>query len=219
MVAKEIVVARLRWQLAALHFEVKLIRLGLILHAYNPGQPRVPAGRPDGGQWTSDDNPDDPGTGDDARIFFVSDQENPRYTVILEEEEARGGHTIRRHVGKKDEELLERVQRDRGWLPGLTYSRYRDGSFDTTRDANDFVNRTLENNSSMVDSVVTGKQEDAFMTSRFGYRTGREAYRPEDSEPYIRDTYSVGVYILKDPRSSRGYRVQSAYPRNDGVYQ
>lgn len=31
----------------------ELLALELTLRAYNPDQPRVPAGNPDGGQWTS----------------------------------------------------------------------------------------------------------------------------------------------------------------------
>ena len=42
---------RLRRQLADLKFEVALRR---IFHKYSPNQPRVPAGNPDGGQWTDD---------------------------------------------------------------------------------------------------------------------------------------------------------------------
>jgi hypothetical protein len=41
----------LRRQVAALAFEFKFKRL-LREKAYNPNQPRVPAGDPDGGQWT-----------------------------------------------------------------------------------------------------------------------------------------------------------------------
>ncbi len=42
----------LKRQIAALAFELKFRRL-LREKAYNPNQPRVPAGNPDGGQWTS----------------------------------------------------------------------------------------------------------------------------------------------------------------------
>ena len=45
---------RLRWHQAALRFEVTLLRCALALKAgYNPDEPRVPAGSPDGGQWTT----------------------------------------------------------------------------------------------------------------------------------------------------------------------
>ncbi len=41
------------YQIAALSFELKLFKLIRALKAFNPDQPRVPAGNPDGGQWTS----------------------------------------------------------------------------------------------------------------------------------------------------------------------
>ena len=67
----------------------------------------------------------------------------------------------------------------------------------------------------IVQLVASGKKTEAFLKKRFGYVTGREAYRPEpDAEPYMRDTYGVGVEIRYDPRSSRGFRVVTAYPRN-----
>jgi hypothetical protein len=43
--------AHLRWLLADLKFDLTLRRLA---RKYSPDQPRVPAGNPDGGQWTSD---------------------------------------------------------------------------------------------------------------------------------------------------------------------
>jgi len=46
---------RLRCEIAALRFQSKL--LGAVFHLrrkYNPAQPRLPAGTPDGGQWASD---------------------------------------------------------------------------------------------------------------------------------------------------------------------
>ena len=57
---------------------------------------------------------------------------------------------------------------------------------------------------------------DAFLTHRFGYETGREAYR-DPVEPDIiglRATYNVGVLIIHDARTASGYRIDTAYPRN-----
>jgi len=54
---------KLQSELAALKAEIKFQRLRRALKAYNPDQPRVPAGNPDGGQWTSDG-----GQGDRIRI-------------------------------------------------------------------------------------------------------------------------------------------------------
>jgi hypothetical protein len=45
---------RLRSELSAIKAELKFWRLLRNSKAYNPNQPRVPAGNPDGGQWTSD---------------------------------------------------------------------------------------------------------------------------------------------------------------------
>ncbi|MGL4322723.1 MAG: hypothetical protein ACRCTD_01685, partial [Beijerinckiaceae bacterium] len=44
---------KLRSTVAALKFELALLRFTHLLRKYNPDQPRVPAGNPDGGQWVS----------------------------------------------------------------------------------------------------------------------------------------------------------------------
>jgi len=50
--------------------DLALIRLDLALRAFDPGQPRVPAGNSDGGQWTSG-----PEVGSGKRIAEDEDQE------------------------------------------------------------------------------------------------------------------------------------------------
>jgi hypothetical protein len=216
MVAKEIVVARLRWQLAALHFEVKLIRLGLILHAYNLGQPRVPAGQPDGGQWTSDNGSEESATGDDAHLILVSTEDDQKYKVDLRAEEGRGGHTLGRHVGKSDDELSERVRKSQWRTLFYNGGERRDGSFSSIDSANSLVNATIDENRSEVDLVASGSSESVFIKKQFGYKTGREAYSNNEGAVYVRDTYGVGVYLRHDPSSSRGSRVRTAYPRTEG---
>lgn len=208
-----IAIHRAAWHLAALRLEFALVRCRLSLRAYNPGQLRVPAGSPDGGRWTDGDGgaPSD----DAPRPVLVGDRAS-RYGVVLAEEEARGGHTLREHVGKSDSDMLQRVRRERWQFPIMTFGRARAGSFASPEAANDFVNRTLEQDTSAVDAVAEGNEDEAFITHRFGHRTGREAYRTGDSEPYLRDTYSVGVLIRHDASVSRGFRVITAYPRNDG---
>ena len=44
---------QLKSELAAIKAEIKFQRLLRAFKAYNPNQPRVPAGNPDGGQWTA----------------------------------------------------------------------------------------------------------------------------------------------------------------------
>ncbi len=168
--------------------EVAFLRLRLSLRAYHADQPRVPAGNPNCGQWTDGDAGDGHDSGDDAQIVRVSDDADRRYRVVLSEEEARGGHTLRKHVGKTDAEMMHRVQSSKRTVPVVRYGYRRDGSFESVETANDFVNRTLEQNSSEVDDVATGRKDNAFITSRFGYRTGREAYTAGQLEPYMRTT-------------------------------
>lgn len=111
---------------------------------------------------------------------------------------------------------MERVRKSQ-WQNLLGHGGLqRDGSFDSRESANDFVNRTLELNAQKVDEVANGNKPDAYFTTRFGYRTGREAYTTKDGVMYMRNTYGVAIYIVRDPRSSRGYRVQSAFPFNKG---
>ncbi len=140
------------------------------------------------------------------------------FPVNLAAEEAPSGpgHTISEHVNKSDEELRE--QMDAKTSRGILFSVVdrREGSFDSIENANDFVNRTLQNNGPLVDRIADGDENGDYVTWRFGYPTGRELYRPDpDSDPYMRTTYSVGVWIVHDPGSPRGFRVITAFPRND----
>ena len=216
MVANEIVVTRSRWLLAALRVEAKLLRLGLVLRAYNPGQLRVPAGHPDGGRWTREDGAEDIPTEEDARLILVGSEEDQKYNVDLRAEEGRGGHTLGRHIGKSDDELFERVRKSQ-WRTLLSNGgERRDGSFESIDSANALVNATIDENKPKVDLVASGTKESVFITNQFGYKTGREAYSNDEGVVYVRDTYSVGVYLIHDPNSARGYRVRTAYPRSDG---
>jgi hypothetical protein len=138
-----------------------------------------------------------------------------QYSVNLKEEEAAGGHALRHHVGKSDEYLLNFVAADRVVTPTVTIARKAEGSFDSPEAANDFTNQVLHAHQETVDQVSKGQLRDAWLQTRFGYRTGKEAYRPHaDTRPYMRDTYDAGVFIRHDPRSPRGYRVHTAYPLN-----
>jgi hypothetical protein len=138
------------------------------------------------------------------------------YSVNLHEEEPPG-HTLREHSAKSDLELEAEFKR-RGYdTPYVSFVPRRLGSFASDESANDLVNRTLEQNKATVDMVASGKLPDAFLKARFGFVTGREIYRPDPNERYyyFRPTYGVGVHIIHDPGRSRGYRVNTAYPRND----
>jgi hypothetical protein len=152
----------------------------------------------------------------DSIVKIAADDSGRRYHPDLAQEEARGGHPFREHTDKTGDELLEGTTLVRGQAGIYRYARRRWGSFESREAATDLVHRTLEQNRDQVDAVATGQLKDAFVTARFGYKTGREAFRPSiDAKPYLRDTYGVGVFIEHDRRAERGYSVITAYPRND----
>lgn len=136
--------------------------------------------------------------------------------MVLDEEDNKfGRYTLKEHVGKSDEEMLD-VVRKNSWRTWIAHGgTRRNGSFDSKESANYFINRTLEGNPELVDEVANDQRKSAFIKGRFGYRTGREAYNNDKERIYMRDMYSVGVLIYPDTRSPRGYHVETAYPRND----
>jgi hypothetical protein len=174
---------------------------------FNPDQPRVPAGNPDGGQWTD-------GGGGLEQIQYRPE----RRPIDLLEERNLGGHAIERHVGRSDASLLNAVNdaasyaRRNGWANGL-----REGSFPSLEAANKLVNSTVARNPDKVDKVVNGISGKENLDAVFGSPTGSEAYAAtERSQPYIRETYGVRVVIVPDRRSEKGYRVETAFPQNLG---
>lgn len=188
---REAALVELRCRLAYIRLLVADLRLHLALKAgFNSDQPRD-----DRGRWTE--------TGAGTQIAQAEGA--GRHTIVLPEEEARGGHAIRTHVGKSDAELLATLRAMRIDTPFVTIAKDAHGSFPSLEAANDFVNRVLDSHAPTVDLVASGAMKEAWLPQRFGYPTGREAYRPDAfAEPYMRPTYEVGVLIRNDTRSPRG---------------
>jgi hypothetical protein len=204
-------------------------------YGYNPAQSRDELGR-----WADAGGGASTGVSDDGapRGPILSDASpdplrpgaqyaeaaSKRYSVNLEADEApRGiGHTLREHVGKSDAELIRKLdedwQRFRTGRFEITEYLPAQGSFSSRESASDFVNRTLEDNKETVDRVASGRAKEAMVENRFGYVTGKEAFRANgDAEPHIRNTYGVRVVIRHDLRSENGYRVYTAFPVNELV--
>jgi HK97 family phage portal protein len=169
------------------------------------------------GRFTTADGATAPGSDTSDGRVRVAQADNPaKYSVILREEDARGGHAFRDHVGKSDAELKEVVENS--VIRGSFVTLYKDaqGSFLSAEAANDLTNQLLQKNMTRVDAVASGLQDEDWLAERFGYVTGKEAYRAGPSEPvHIRPTYAAGVLIRHDPRSPRGYTVYTAYPVNE----
>ena len=181
--------------------------------AYQPEQPRDGLGR-----WT-------PFGG-----FSLADRRKPEgvqvaqngpdnsfgsYRIDLHEEEALGGHPITRHIGESEQSILATLRKEIAFVRtrGDQVDGARLGSFTSVESANKLVSSTLAQNPLLVDQVARGDVRSVFVSARFASRTGFEAYAPnERSQAYIRDTYGVGVNIVHDRRSPKGFRVQTAYP-------
>lgn len=232
--------ARLKWLAAATRFEIALRRHARALkYGYNPNQPRVPAGSREGGQWTSDDAGGgsstaritaEPTAGSgrgDWRVLSDITPDNVRKPrtqlaanegqvfdpIRLEDEEAKGGHAIEYHVNRSEEALKAQALAQFDLNPNVT--DVRSGSFSSPAAANKLVNSTLARNQAIVDGVASGVIERTVVIGEFNSITGIEAVAPNArSEPYIRETYNVGVVIAHDPYASRGYRIITAFPTN-----
>lgn len=114
---------------------------------FNPDQPRIPAGEPGGGRWT------------DGSIVAVA--ERPDYVDLRREEGKRGAHTIRKHVGKTDPELMAGMGPPANrWWPILQGAVRRNGTFFSIEDANSYVNDTLRANAATVEMVANGTSND-----------------------------------------------------------
>jgi hypothetical protein len=160
----------------------------------------------------------DPQAHDDSAESRVAQASNWRSQPVnlVEDEEPNGpGHAIAKHVDKTEAELTEQMQQESYYGPFEDWIRYREGSFYSIESANDLVNRTLQANSGKVDLVASGKLTSDYIDHDLGFITGYEMYRPDPyATPEPRATYGVGVVILYDAASPRGFRVLTAFPRN-----
>jgi len=228
---------RVRIELADVKFALALRR---IFHKYSPDQPRDDRGRwTEDGQGTSgagstnvssgrtrladtgnraapptqtvlsDATPDSIVPG--AR--YAQDATRGRYSVDLHEEEARGGHTIDKHVNKSPEALIAQAREAFNERPDAR--DVRSGSFSSPEAATKLVNSTLAQNRAIVDQVAGGVLRFETVHAQFDSITGIEAVAAHiGSQVYIRETYGVGVLVVRDPSSPRGYTVWTAFPSN-----
>jgi Bacterial CdiA-CT RNAse A domain len=131
------------------------------------------------GQWRGRKG-DSAAAGDDAQIELVQGDSLQGYPVDLREDEARGGHTIERHVGKSEAYLKTEVQE----MARAMVERDEDprgvrlGSFTSLQSATRLVNSTLAQNRDVVDEVIRGQRGGEEVDAIFDSPTGYEAYLP-----------------------------------------
>lgn len=214
--ASPIATATFQIQAAAVLFSFR--RLQFVLKAnFNPDQPRIPPGQSGGGRWTDTGSTSRNRVASSAPVQLIADTRQP-YFVDLQKEEGRfGAHTIRRHVGRRTDELLVEMGPTAQWWEVGKFVVRRNGTFPSPGDANYYVNDIINENTDTINAYMASNVPDGlFLSKRYGYKTGIEWYRYDPySEPVLRNTYGVGVSIEKEPRHRLGFIVHTAYPRND----
>lgn len=135
-------------------------------------------------RWDDPPEGGHPGEAHNCRCYAEPIAPTPQDNVILAnfdggvppqdllEHEVRGGHTIAQHVGKSDEFLMRSVTTPRVRSPFLSLYRYRHGSFSSIEAARRLTNSNLTNNAALVEEVVIGRRNRAFLTSEFSSTTG-----------------------------------------------
>ena len=222
--------ARVRIELADVKFALALRR---IFHKYSPDQPRDERGRwTDSGAGASrdaagnqpagaaDSVPSDRVVLSDASpdpirpgALYAQNTTASRYSVDLREEEARGGHTVSKHVNKSPEALI--AQAREAFIERPDARDVRSGSFSSLESATKLVNSTLAQNKDTIDKIANGVLPMQPVFSRFDSITGMEAVAAHiGSGVSIRETYGVGVIVAPDSSSPRGYTVWTAFPSN-----
>jgi filamentous hemagglutinin len=115
--------------------------------------------------------------------------------------EARGGHTIARHVGKSVVELSERL--------ATQSSLKAASSFSNRAAAESAVSSTLGANSSEISSWLSGSAQRLVLTHSMGDAIG---WTLERGASFTQPASSVRMVLVRDAASSIGYRILTAYP-------
>ena len=119
----------------------------------------------------------------------------------LDQHEAAGGHVKARHVGKSDEELLERLATD----PTISAS----SSFVDQRAAERAIGDLLERQHARLDAWLAGSGRTLKLEDELGYATGRTAERTGD----VFDVTGIRALLVRDPALPEGFRIHTAFPQ------
>lgn len=126
--------------------------------------------------------------------------------IELAEEEAAGGHSIGKHVGKKDQDLRDRITKE-----GLDAA----SSFHSYTEAQKAVNDVMKDQKGKIETwLKSGKGVKQDFTSRFeNAEIGKSITRDEmmmGIAPHPVD--GVTIVIKRDPSAPEGYRILTAFP-------
>lgn len=114
--------------------------------------------------------------------------------------EGAGGHTLARHVGRTDEQLLERLERS----PHLK----RVSTFIDLRTAEAALRKMLTDHQSAIVHWLKHGERSLELDSTFTSVIGRVATR----DGTIVDEHSVRLVLVRDRRMPNGFHILTAYP-------
>lgn len=118
----------------------------------------------------------------------------------LEAHEQAGSHLIERHVGKSEQDLLDRLNRE-----NISAS----SSFRDLPAAEHFVAATIAENQAQVDAWLDGQGKRLVLEERFDASTGISVKRGDTS---AEDVFSVKLVLERSDALGIGYRIVTGYP-------
>ena len=143
---------------------------------FDPNQPRVPRGYPDGGQWTDDPSFGGGGEYRGRRTRLAQGSVGSPYAIesLLDHEGRYGGHTIAMHVGKSEAFLIRRLM-----TPVLSWGPFKQyltatSTFRNVKEATGFINEALSHpsNRAKVTAVIEGRSAGEEIESGFDKNVG-----------------------------------------------
>ncbi len=119
----------------------------------------------------------------------------------LEAHEEAGSHLIERHVGKSEQDLIDRLNRE-----NISAS----SSFRDLQAAEHFVAATIAENQAQVDAWVDGQGGNRLvLEERFDASTGISVKR---GDTQAEDVFSVKLVLERSDKLGIGYRIVTGYP-------
>jgi len=118
----------------------------------------------------------------------------------LVKHEHSGSHTIERHVGKTDQELLQRLRDN----PSITGS----STFTDQEKAERAIGHLLDDNRSTIATWLRGPRDDLAIRGDAGDLIGRGA----DRSGIVRELHRLRAWLVRDDSMPEGYRIVTAYP-------
>lgn len=140
----------------------------------------------------------------DAHLGTIEPDPQPTGEVPgggLEAHERAGSHVIEKHVGKTEQQLLDRLKREK--ISGSS-------SFRDLPAAEHFIAQTIANHQAQIDAWVDGQGGNRLVLSdRFDSSTGISIKK---GDTQAEDVYSVKIVLERSDKLGIGYRLVTGYP-------